>query len=221
MKLYGSIARPLTNLLKIDSFNWTTETQAAFDQLKTAMASAPVLTLPNFNELFCVEADASEFGLGAVLMQKQQPVAYFSKALSEKEQLKPIYERELMAIILAIQKWRHYLLGRKFRVHTDQKSLKFLLDQRGVSLDYRKWLTKLLGYDFDIVYKAVSIIKQQMGCQELCGENHKRVRSFWGRLQLPQVCKCKTYLRKWMQMRSCRKWFRGLLRVRNLNQDIQ
>lgn len=68
----------------IDNFHWTNETQMAFDRLKMAMSTAPILTLPNFQELFYVEADASEFGLGAVLMQHQQPVAYFSKALSEK-----------------------------------------------------------------------------------------------------------------------------------------
>lgn len=58
-----------------------------------------------------------------------------------------------MTIVIAIQKWRHYLLGRHFTVHMDQKSLRFLTDQRLMGEEQKKWVTKLLGYDFDIKYK--------------------------------------------------------------------
>lgn len=150
---YGKLARPLTDLTKKDNFHWGQPAQEAFDALKTAMVSAPVLALPNFSIPFEIECDASGRGLGAVLMQSHRPIAYFSKALSDKNLTKSAYDKEIMALVLAIQHWRPYLLGRPFTISTDQKSLKYLLDQRISTTDQQNWIAKLLGYQFTIHYK--------------------------------------------------------------------
>ncbi|KAI0523086.1 hypothetical protein KFK09_005476 [Dendrobium nobile] len=117
------------------------------------MMTVPVLALPDFGQVFILETDASGYGLGAVLMHNHRPVAYFSQVLSTRARLKSVYERELMAIVLAVQKWRPYLLGRHFIVRTDQRSLKYLLEQRMVTEEHQRSLSKLLGYDFEIQYK--------------------------------------------------------------------
>lgn len=72
-----------------------------------------MLALPGFAEVFVVELDAYGFGLEAMLMQRHKPISYFSYGLIVREQLKHVYERKLMAIVLPFQKWRHYLVGRR------------------------------------------------------------------------------------------------------------
>jgi hypothetical protein len=86
-------------------------------------------------------------------MQNRRPIAYISKALKGKALHMSTYEKELFALVTAIQKWRPYLLGQSFVVKTDQQSLKFLLEQKVGTPFQQKWLTKLLGYDFSVEYK--------------------------------------------------------------------
>ena len=92
--------------------------------------------------------------MGDVLLQEQQPIAFYNHTLGVQAKFRSIYEKELMAIVFAIIKWRPYLLGRHFVVCTDQQSLKYLLEQRVIGVEYQRWITKLMGHDFEIQYKS-------------------------------------------------------------------
>ncbi|KAL1555793.1 hypothetical protein AAHA92_11493 [Salvia divinorum] len=101
---YAMVAAPLTDLLKKEAFVWSDGAEAAFATLKRAMTSAPVLRLPDFDLQFCVETDASDVGIGAVLMQNSHPIAFFSKKLGPRRRVASTYHKELYAIVEAVQK---------------------------------------------------------------------------------------------------------------------
>ena len=91
--------------------------------------------------------------MGDVLMQKEQPISYFSRKMSLRMQQASAYMKKLYAITKAAKKWTQYFLGKKFIIRTNQKSLRALLDQVVWTLEQQKYLAKLLGYQYTIVYK--------------------------------------------------------------------
>jgi hypothetical protein len=96
---YGTIATPLTQLLRKAGFQWTDAATAAFDELKAALAAAPVLHLPDFARDFVVDCDASGSGFGAVLHQGEGPIAYFSRPFAARDLQPAAYERELIGLV--------------------------------------------------------------------------------------------------------------------------
>jgi hypothetical protein len=137
--------------LRKEAFEWNDGAVEAFNNLKQAITTAPVLKLPNFDEPFTLETDASGTGVGAVLGQNGHPIAFFSKKLSLRRQKQSAYIQELLAITEALAKFRHYLLGHKFVIKTDQ--LKNLLEQSLQTPEQQAWLHKFVGFDFTIEYK--------------------------------------------------------------------
>jgi hypothetical protein len=121
--------------------------------LKESLSSAPVLALPDFTKFFAIETDACKHGVGAVLLQEEHPLAFISKPLGVKTQGLSTYEKEYLAILVAVEQWRPYLLHAEFVIYTDQKSLIHLNEQRLSTPWQQKVFTKLLGMQYRVVYK--------------------------------------------------------------------
>lgn len=153
IKGYGIICRPLFDCLKTDSFSWKNDQQQAFVTLKEKLTNAPVLALPDFTKHFILEADASGYGLGAVLMQEGKPLSYFSKTTGPKAAAMSTYDKEALAIMEAVKKWKHYFLATSLVIRTDQESLKYIQEQKLTEGIQHKLLLKLLGYNFTVEYK--------------------------------------------------------------------
>ena len=127
IKGYAKIAAPLSQLLCKGQFWWSETATEAFNTLKKAVSTAPVLALPNFDIPFMVETDASGIGIGAVLSQAGNPISFFSKQFCPKLRASSTYIRELAAITTVVKKWCHYLLGHHFVIFTDHQSLRDLM----------------------------------------------------------------------------------------------
>lgn len=154
---FSRIAAPLTELTKGSvKFDWASQHQTAFTELKTAMQTAPVLALPDPKLPYVVHTDASGFAVGAVLMQDQgkglQPIAFLSKKMLDAETRYPVHEQELLAIIHSLSSWRHYLHGAKFKVMTDHHSLRYFKTQPLLSGRQSRWKDVIANFDFDIEY---------------------------------------------------------------------
>jgi hypothetical protein len=148
---YGLIAAPLTALLKREAFRWMAEATAAFDALKTALTTAPVLQLPNFAERFVVDCDAS--GSGAILHQDRGPIVFFSRPVAPQHVKLAAYECELIGLVKAVRHWRACLWTSEFVVCTDHFSLKHLPYQCASTIPQHTWVSKLFGYMFRVEYK--------------------------------------------------------------------
>lgn len=122
-------ASPMTNLLKKNSFLWNQEATTSFQKLKDAMVSASVLAFPDFSQIFIVETDACNSGVGAVLLQQNHPISFYGCKIIGRLLAASIYVKEMFAITQAVGKWRHYLLGSHFIIRTENKTLKNLLSQ--------------------------------------------------------------------------------------------
>nr|GFA54837.1 retrotransposon protein, putative, Ty3-gypsy subclass [Tanacetum cinerariifolium] len=150
---FSKIAKPMTKLTqKKIKFEWGDKQEAAFQLLKQKLCSLPILALPEGSEDFIVYCDASNKGLGVVLMQREKVISYASRQLKIHEKKYTTHDLELGAVVFALKIWRHYLYGTKCTVFTDHKSLQHILYQKELNMRQCRWLEFLSDYDCDIHY---------------------------------------------------------------------
>ncbi len=163
---FSTIAAPISALTKGSPtrIQWTAEALESSDRLKKLFSSAPILLHPDPELPFIVEVDASEVGVGAVLSQRSisdnrvHPCSFFSRSLSSAERNYDVGNRELLAVKLALEEWRHWLEGSKhpFIVWTDHKNLSYLQQAKRLNPRQARWALFFTRFNFVISYRPGS-----------------------------------------------------------------
>ncbi|XP_056851761.1 uncharacterized protein LOC130500850 [Raphanus sativus] len=154
---------PKTISEKEVGFKWGEAQELAFQSLKEKLTHTPLLILPDFNKTFEIECDASGIGIGAVLMQERRPIAYFSEKLGGATLNYATYDKELYALVRALQTWQHYLWPKEFVIHTDHESLKYLKGQNKLSKRHARWVEFIETFPYVIKYKQDLFVRESHG----------------------------------------------------------
>ena len=158
VKDFAKVAKPLHRLTEKNAhFAWTSECQESFQKLKTLLTESPILAYPNETGQFILDTDASLVGMGAVLSQVQgqgeKVISYYSRCFSGSERNYCVTRRELLAIVLSVKNFHHYLYGRPFIVRSDHGALKWLLNFRKPEGQLARWIETLSMYDYCIEHR--------------------------------------------------------------------
>ncbi|GFX89646.1 retrovirus-related Pol polyprotein from transposon 17.6 [Trichonephila clavipes] len=160
-KNFSTIAKPLHKLTEAkQKFIWMVDCNNAFNKLKNALTSAPVLAYPEIGKQFILDTDASHESIGVVLSQEidgqERVITYFSKCLSKPERNYCVTRKELLAIVKAVEHFHPYLYGRRFLLRTDHDSLTWLLNLKNSESQIARWIQRLLEYDVEIRHRKRS-----------------------------------------------------------------
>ena len=159
IKGYVQITTPMEKLLKHDvKYEWNEECQKSLGILRERMVIASILVFPNWKKILHVHVDASSIALGIILAQHGEGgidhlIAFASKKLSSAERNYTTIEREGLAMVYALQKFRHYLLGSHFKMFTDHSTLKYLVNKTVLGGKICRWLLLFQEYDFEVIVK--------------------------------------------------------------------
>ncbi|GBL78895.1 Retrovirus-related Pol polyprotein from transposon 17.6 [Araneus ventricosus] len=157
MPNFSEIARPLSNLTKNKIvWTWTASEQNAFTTLKNCLVSPPILSQADFTKPFVLRTDGSSYALGAVLLQgadmEEHPIEYASRLLNSAERNYSTTEREALAVVWALNKFRGYIEGSKITVASDHQPLKWLMKLKSPSGRLARWALQLQSFDLNLEY---------------------------------------------------------------------
>ena len=157
---FATICKTLHKLTeKNTEFVWKDQCQTAFDTLKQLLTLAPILSYSLLQDQpFLLDSDASNVGVGAVLSQVQdgeeKVICYFSKCLSRSKRQYCTTRKELLAVVMAVKHFHHYLIGQSFTVKTDHGSLQWLMRFKNCEGQIARWIETLSAYTFTVVHRA-------------------------------------------------------------------
>jgi hypothetical protein len=153
IEVFLKISKPIIKLLEKDKkFEWMSACEASFQELKERLTTALILEMPDMEKPFSIYCDASDQGLGCVLMQAGHVVAYASRQLRKHEAHYPAHDLELAVVVHALKIWRHYIIGKRCELYIDHKCLKYIFTQSNLNLRQRRWLELIKNYDLGINY---------------------------------------------------------------------
>ena len=172
IKNFSSISKPICNLLCQDTpFEWSEACQSAFNKLKNMLISAPIMQSPDWSLPFEIMCDASDYAVGAVLGQRKEKkpyvIYYASKTLNDTQINYSTTEKELLAVVFALDKFRSYLVGSSIVIFTDHAALKYLLTKKDTKPRLLRWI--LLLQEFDL------IIKDKKGVENVVADHLSRL----------------------------------------------
>jgi len=155
---FSRIAKPLNMLVGKDrKWEWGVEQQGAFEELKKRFTTEPILAVPDRDQEMRIEADASDYTMGGILLVKGEngkwrPVAFISKSLSPAEKNYEIHDKEMLAVIRCLEDWRHYLEGTKkeFKIWTDHKNLQYFMSSQKLNCRQARWALYLSRFNFTL-----------------------------------------------------------------------
>jgi hypothetical protein len=171
-------------LKKSKTFEWTPKREASFQELKKRLTTTPVFTMSDMENPFSIYCDASDQGLGCVLMQDDHVVAYASRQLRKHEEKYLTHDLELAAVVHALKIWRHYIIDKRCEVYSDHKCLEYIFTQPDLNLRQRRWLELIKDYDLGINYR---LGKANMVADAFSRRSHLNMLAM--RKLLPEFCK--------------------------------